>query len=108
LPQLIDDPDELDVQVTSYLGSGGSTSVKRTLEVLRISRAGNVVRRRKVVRHSDCEALITQFKEKLEAAGGKDQAPGPAPNTIGQWVSELRKLDDWLQTRNLSLAQLID
>ncbi|MGO7682930.1 hypothetical protein ACC737_36580, partial [Rhizobium johnstonii] len=108
LPQLIDDPDELDVQVTSYLGSGGSTNVKRALEALRISRAGNVVRQRNVVRHSDCEALITQFKEKLEAAGGKDQAPGPAPNTIGQWVSELRKLDDWLQTRNLSLAQLID
>ncbi|MGO7845071.1 hypothetical protein ACC698_36655, partial [Rhizobium johnstonii] len=104
LPQLIDDPDELDVQVTSYLGSGGSTNVKRALEALRISRAGNVVRQRNVVRHRDCEALITQFKEKLEAAGGKDQAP----NTIRHWVSELRKLGDWLQTRNLSLAQLID
>ncbi|MGO7683006.1 hypothetical protein, partial [Rhizobium johnstonii] len=58
LAQLIDDPDELDVQVTSYLGSGGSTNVKRALEVLRISRAGrNVVRQRNVVRHSDCEAL---------------------------------------------------
>ncbi|MGO7740912.1 hypothetical protein ACC733_36570, partial [Rhizobium johnstonii] len=109
LAQLIDDPDELDVQVTSYLGSGGSTNVKRALEVLRISRAGrNVVRQRNVVRHSDCEALITQFKEKLEEAGGKDQAPGPAPGTIRVWVSELRKLGEWLQTRNLSLPQLID
>ncbi|MGO7682964.1 hypothetical protein, partial [Rhizobium johnstonii] len=109
LTQLIDDPDELDVQVTSYLESGVSTRVKRALEVLRTYRAGrNVVRQRNVVRHRDCEALITQFKEKLEEAGGKDQAPGHAPRTIRQWVSELHKLDDWLQTRNLSLAQLID
>ncbi|MGO7565787.1 hypothetical protein ACC754_43930, partial [Rhizobium johnstonii] len=68
----------------------------------------NVVRYRRNVVQEACETLITQFKEKLEAAGGKDQAPGPAPDTIRRWVSELRKLNDWLQTRNLSLAQLID
>ncbi|MGO7778130.1 hypothetical protein, partial [Rhizobium johnstonii] len=101
LAQLIDDPDELDVQVTSYVGSGGSKRVKRALEVLRISRAGrNVVRYRRNVVQEACETLITQFKEKLDAAGGN------APITIRVWVSELRKLGEWLQTRNLSLPQL--
>ncbi|MGO8366684.1 hypothetical protein, partial [Rhizobium johnstonii] len=58
--------------------------------------------------HPD-EAIFAEFKKAMDTArGGEDPATSYAPNTIRQMIAHMRSFSVWLQTRNLSLAQLID